>query len=227
MMPMRTKPALPIYLLADSQLLFWRQADGTLFLGDLLRNAGVKRPSVAYVGASNGDNLIFYHEIFLPAFEQVDAGERRMILCRPTPGDSAFLEHADIILLAGGSVEAGWRAFEENGFKSLIERRYAEGALLAGVSAGAVQLGRGGLSDDESTLLTTFGFLPFYVGAHEEKDDWKSVRRVVSLADGPAQGIGIPAGGGLICRDREVFPVRKPVFEITGGTDSREGAVIQ
>jgi cyanophycinase len=73
-MQIPTKPPLPIYLLADSALLFWRQADGTPFLDDLLRSAGVKRPSVAYFGASNGDNLIFYHEIFLPAFAQVEAG---------------------------------------------------------------------------------------------------------------------------------------------------------
>jgi cyanophycinase len=216
----------PIYLFADSIPLFSKQADGSSFLREVVQSAGVERPSVAYVGASNDDNLVFYHEIFLPAFEQAETGESRMVLARPTRGDGAFLERADIILLAGGSVEHGWRTFEGNGFKSLIGRRYLEGAMLLGISAGAVQIGRGGLTDDESTLFPTFGFLPLYVGTHEEHDDWKSLRRILSFNDGPAQGVGIQAGGGLLYLGGEVLPVCKPLFEIwVDGPGSREDLV--
>src|SRR5690348_16980479 len=38
-----------------------------------------------------------------------------MIVSQPSPEDRQFLELADIILLAGGSVEKGWHVFEENG----------------------------------------------------------------------------------------------------------------
>jgi cyanophycinase len=201
----------PIYCFADSRLLFWNKGGDSLFLDGVVRSVGSERPSIAYIGASNGE---FYREIFLPAFEQVDAGECRMILAEPTPEDRAFLEHADVILLAGGSVEVGWRAFEGNGFKTLIEKRYLAAATLVGISAGAVQLGRGGLTNDESALLFTFGFLPFYVAAHEERDDWRSLRRISSFLDGPTRGIGIPTGGGFIYSDGDLVPVLKPVFEI-------------
>jgi len=97
------------------------------------------------------------------------------------------------------------------------------GALLLGVSAGAVQLGRGGLTDDESALVATFGLLPLYVGVHEERERWKTLRRVLSLQEPPAHGIGIPAGGGLMYHEGEVYPIGEPLYEIQIGiTGSRE-----
>ncbi len=203
----------PSYLFADSTLLF-RQPDGSLFLDNVVQSAGVERPSVAYIGASNGDNPIFYHDLFLPAFEQAKAGECRMIFAQPSPADRAFLERADIILLAGGSVEAGWRAFEKNGLRALIGRRYLEGAMLLGISAGAVQIGRGGITDDESASLPTFGFLPSYIGVHEEGENWRSLRRALSFHAAPVLGVGIPANGAAIYSGGELLPVRKPLFEI-------------
>jgi hypothetical protein len=204
----------PIYLFADSRLLFQRRADASLFLDDVVENTGVRHPSVAYIGASNGDNPSFYHELFLPAFEPTPVGERRMVPSSPSPEERLFLERADIILLAGGSVEMGWRAFDENGFRSLIRRRYSAGAILLGISAGAVQIGRGGLTDDESAFIPTFGFLPLSVGVHEERESWKSLRRAISLQARPVHAIGIPSGGGVMYHGGEVFPIEKPLFEI-------------
>jgi cyanophycinase len=216
----------PIYALADSSLLFWDHSDGSLFLNRVFAAAGVDRPTVAYVGASNGDNMSVYHDIFLAAMDRVKAGECRLIFSSPGAEDGSFLEHADVILLAGGSVEVGWRTFERNGIKPLIERRYHEGATLIGVSAGAVQLGRGGLTDDGSTLVPTLGLLPFYVSAHEEREDWKSLRRILQFAEQPAQGIGIMSGGGLIFSEGQVTPLRKPVCEfIANGADIRKEMV--
>jgi cyanophycinase-like exopeptidase len=154
----------PIYLLADSRLLFYKRPDGSPFLKDIVGNTGASRPSAADTGASNGDEPSYYRDLFLPAFESVGVGERRMIVSQPSPEDRQFLECAEIILLAGGSAEKGWRVFEENRFRAHIGERYVAGALLLGVSAGAVQLGRGGLTDDGSALVATFGFLPLYVG---------------------------------------------------------------
>jgi cyanophycinase len=213
----------PIYLFADSRLLFHRRADASLFLDDVVQNTGVTHPSVAYIGASNGDNPSFYHDLFLPAFEATHAGERKMVPSRPTTEESLFLESAEIILLAGGSVEVGWRAFEENGFRSLIRHRYFAGAILLGVSAGAVQVGRGGLTNDESAFLPTFGFLPLYVGVHEERENWKSLRRAISLQEQPLHAIGIPSGGGVMYHGGDMFPIEKPVLEIqVGSTGSHE-----
>lgn len=207
-------PLKPIYLFADSQLLFRRRPDGSLFLTEVAEATGTRHPSAAYVGASNDDNLEFYHGIFEPAMQQIEGGECRMILRRPAAEDAKFLERADIILLAGGSVETGWRVFSQNGLQQLIPRCFVQGAVLMGVSAGAVQLGRGGLTDDGASLLPTFSLLPFYVGAHEEKEDWPSLRRVVQMAGAPSHAFGISFGGGAVYQAGEIEPIEKPLFEL-------------
>jgi len=141
----------------------------------------------------------------------------RMIPTRPTPDDEAFLEQAGIILLAGGSVEIGWRAFAKNGFKELILRRFFDGAVLIGVSAGAVQLGRGGLTDDGLKYFSTFGLLPFHVGVHGESDDWIFLRDTLGFTQNATRGICIPSGGGIIYHwdTGNVEPVCKSVLEIS------------
>lgn len=212
-------PLKPIYLLADSYLLFWRRPDGSLFLKEVAATTGVPHPSAAYIGASNDDNLEFYHGIFEPAMQQIDIGECRMILRRPSAQDAKFLETADIILLAGGSVERGWRAFSENGLDQLIPRCFFGGAVLMGISAGAVQLGRGGLTDDECELLPTFSLLPFYVAAHDEKNDWASLRKVLHLGGDTSRGFGLSFGGGAIYHAGELEPVAKPIFELSREND--------
>lgn len=216
----------PCYLLADSRPLFERSADGARFLDDVVMNANSKRPSVAYIGASNGDNRSVYHDIFLPAFESVDVGERRLIVSRPSADDLLFLAQADIILLAGGSVERGWNIFAGNGLQSLIAQRYRGGAMLLGISAGAVQLGCGGLTEDASAVVPTFGFLGLYVGVHEEREAWKSLRLALSLQHPPVHGIGIPSGGGVMFYAGDLYPIRKPLLEIEIGVmGRREGEI--
>jgi len=206
----------PIYAFADSRLLFWKQEDGSLFLNNIKPSSDKDGLTAAYIGASNHDDLTFYHDIFEPAMEQIGVDQCRMILTRPLPDDGMFLQEADIILLAGGSVETGWRAFENNGFKELIPRRFYDGAVLVGISAGAVQLGLGGLTDDGTKPLTTFSLLPFYVEVHEESGTWTSLSDTLSHAQTQTRGISIPGGGGIIYNPLtgDVEPICKPIIEI-------------
>src|SRR5437588_5132069 len=133
----------PLYLLADSQLLFLKE--GARLLTERIReDLDSPEPKAAYIGASNGDDPQFY-SIFEAAMEPIGVTQRRMIPARPSNDDLGFLQSADLVLLAGGNVEQGWRAFEQNGVKDLISRKRYDGVVLVGVSAGAVQLGLGPL----------------------------------------------------------------------------------
>ena len=200
----------PIFLLADSQLLFWR--DG----GQLLLERVVTRDQLkaAYIGASNGDDPNFY-EIFVSAMEGVGVVDRRMIPSAVSEADMEFLNNADVILLSGGDVEAGWRVFLNNGLSEHIIRRYYEGASLIGVSAGAVQLGLCGLAADGS-LIETFKLVPFIIGAHEESDNWKTMRELLRLSGPGKAAIGLPAGGGAIYHaDHTVEALRHPLVKLS------------
>jgi peptidase E len=215
----------PIYLLSDSQLLFWRDG-GRLFADALPARTGKRDPTAAYLGASNGDNGDFY-AIFTAAMEGagLSIDRCRLVPSRPEAQDVEFLERADVIVLAGGDVERGWRSFVETGVREVLARRYYEGAVLVGVSAGAVQLGMFGWpegSPGEAGLFGTLGLVPFVVDAHAEADEWSELRRVVGARGGGVQGVGIPRGGGVVFHpDRSLEAVRHPVyvFDATeGGT---------
>jgi len=168
----------------------------------------------AYVGASNGDNPDFY-AIFVAAMEGTGIFDCRMIPSVVSEADLAFLNDADIILLAGGDVELGWRTFLANGLSHHIVRRYSEGATLIGISAGAVQLGLCGLAADGS-LIETFKLVPFIIGAHEESDNWKTVTELLRLSGPETRAIGLPTGGGAIYHPgQSLEPVRHPLVELS------------
>ncbi len=104
----------PLYLLADSQLLFWKRS-GKLLLDGV--NAGPPAPiPAAYIGASNADVKDFY-SIFEGAMEALGITERRMIGSAFDSTDREFLERAQLIVLSGGDVLRGWNNFETTGMK--------------------------------------------------------------------------------------------------------------
>lgn len=209
----------PIYLFADSQLLFWGQG-ARPFLDSIRRLVPGDSPKAAYVGASNGDAPEYY-SIFEAAMGRAGVHDRRMIPRAFGAEDRSFLGEADIILLAGGDVERGWNVFVETGMRESIVRRYYEGAVLMGVSAGAVQLGLCGVIErgaSPAELVGTFRLVPFVIDAHDEGREWCGLRRALRLLGGAARGVGIPSGGGAIYHpDGRLEAVRRPLHELAAG----------
>ena len=157
--------------------------------------------SAAYIGASNGDRPEFYG-IFEAAVDAIGITDRRMIDSSFGPDDRAFLERAQLIVLAGGDVRLGWNTFEKTGMKDVILGRYAQGAVLVGISAGAVQLGHYGIVETPESptteLLDVFKLVPAIIDTHGERAEWAQLSRTIHLLKGAANGLGIPSGGGVI-----------------------------
>lgn len=216
-------PRRPVFLLADSQPLFRGGSDGGPSLLERVRGELPKTdPKAAYIGAANGDDPAFY-DLFAAAVDAVGLTDRRMIPSRPSADDLAYLEAADLVLLAGGDVGTGWRALTASGMKDVLLRRHGAGLVLAGVSAGAVHLGwlgatapvTNGREPGEDDLEDLLQIVPAVIGAHEENDEWRPLRRVLRLAGLPVRGIGIPTGGALVYHPDQTFePFRHPVVEV-------------
>jgi hypothetical protein len=223
----------PVFLLADSQLLFWREGDEpflrrarALLDADADADAGVegggRAPRAAYLGASNGDAPEFY-QLFLAAMEQIDIRDCRQIPAQPSAEDREFLAAADLILLAGGEVKQGWDALMAAGLAEKLVERYYGGALLLGVSAGAVQLGLKGWDETGERTSDMLRIVPFVVDVHDEPG-WGRLLRAVPRAGEHARGLGIPSGGGALYHpDYSVEPLRNPLVEV----DQTENGVRQ
>ncbi len=201
----------PLYLFADSQPLFW-SPDGEPFIRSIRALLPAPSPLAVYIGASNGDDPAFY-SIFEAAMELAGIKERRMIPSDMSPDDLDSVERAHLILLSGGDIERGWRTFEDNGLKRIVARRYNEGALLMGISAGAVQLGLAGWGES-GKMISTFRIIPHVMGAHEEDRSWEPVKNLVRHFGEHTRGYGMPSGGGFIYHpDHSIEPIRRPLYE--------------
>jgi Peptidase family S51 len=217
----------PLYLLADSRLLFSPSGENGL-IGAFRTSLPSADPKAAYIGASNHDRAEFY-DLFVSAMGLIGVSNCRMVPSQPADEDKLFLGQADLILLAGGDVEHGWQVFDRSGLKDLILKKRYDGAILIGVSAGAVQLGLGTLTDaSQPKKLELFGFAPFYVGAHEEGAEWWNLRALVAMSPSGTRGIGIPMGGGAIyAPDGTLEPIHRPLTELLKeGDQVREGLLI-
>jgi len=209
----------PIFLLADSQLLFYSDQDGLflnrikkLFSGDI-KDIEIK---AAYIGASNNDNPQYY-EIFQMAFQQIDIHNCRMIKSDPDSEDTTYLKNSDIILLAGGDAEKGWDTIQRNGWDRIITERYTNGAILIGISAGAIQLGKQEFKEQGDTKknkdLKSLQLVPFIIDVHSD-DLWQGLKEHLLSEGNGAQGIGIPKGAGLAYQSNEPLkPIRFSCIE--------------
>ena len=207
----RARIAHPLFLLADSQLLFWARR-GELFLERARERIESPAPRAAcLVAASGGQPDLF--ALVAGALEGVGIHQCRMISAHPTPGDLAYLDSADLVLLGDGDAARGWRALEASGAGERVARRFAGGAVVVGIGAGAVHLGLAG--GGEGDAFTPLGLVPFAVDVRDEADDWLSLRGRVRARGGAFAGLGIPRGGGLIYHpDHRVEAVRFPVCEL-------------
>lgn len=207
----------PIYLLADSQLLFPRK-NGSRYFESIRNLIHVASPKAAYVSASNDDRPEFY-SIFEAAMAGLNIHDCHMVSSRFSSEEAMSLSTADIILLAGGDVIRGWRVFEETGQKDLIIKRYHEGALLIGVSAGAVQLGMLGWPEEgfsTESVVDLFQLVPYIISAHDEKMEWQGLKSSVQQMGGRFVGIGLPTGGGAVYYpDRSLAPIQHPLHEFS------------
>lgn len=207
-------PIQPILLLADSQILFWRR-DGELFLERIRALLKGDPPRAAYVGASNQDLPEFYR-LFEGAMEGAGIEHTRMIPSQPSDEDLDFLAAADLILLAGGDARRGWQTMQDNGLTQKVVERYYAGALLVGVSAGAVQLGLYGLKENEGRPVgsfETFKLVPYLIDVHDEPE-WTRMHVALPKIKQAVRGLGIPSGGGaLVHPDLTVEPLRHPLTE--------------
>jgi hypothetical protein len=170
---------------------------------------GKAAPRVAYLGAANEDDPLWFKRIADVVSVRHGA---RMTFARTIQIDDASearaaVEGADLIYVAGGDVSIVARRLRELGIDRLIRARHEAGAMILGVSAGAIALTRYWIEfdDDEAkppSLLECVGALPIAVDCHDEESDWEELRALLSLwgAAHPherVQALGIPAGGAV------------------------------
>ncbi|MGB3180912.1 MAG: Type 1 glutamine amidotransferase-like domain-containing protein [Cyclobacteriaceae bacterium] len=215
-----TRNTKPIYLLGDSRLLFTDQFsnDGfssndsrsknppvfadipDLFISDPNEETTKDSLSAAYIGASNGDEPAFY-ELFCEAMNRLGIKTHYFIRSSFTTDELDKLKNAHVIMLAGGDTAIGWKAMLDRGVPDILLECYSNGAVLMGISAGAIQLGwQVFTAEPVGHIEFTDGLklAPFLVSAHEENPEWPLLQQLVTESKSISRGIGLPYGGALV-----------------------------
>ena len=175
--------------------------------GEASRPLAPHRTGAAYLGAANHDDPDYF-EIALAAFDRAGFGRSkcRHIKADASSADCAYVAgEAALIILAGGDPMVAWDAFKATGIDVALREAAGAGAVLTGVSAGAINMGLYGVSAGACPCLPddtfqTLGLLPFAFGAHEEADEWKGLLSLLSTVRASSKtisGVGLPFRSGM------------------------------
>jgi len=216
------KTILPIYLLAGGPGAKRQSPDPILQMA--LRELGKTKPSVAYIGAAHGDSLMFY--LFIKRLiVAAGAGKVELVPLAKKKSNIAeaqlIIQSSDCIFVSGGDVSEGMRVLTEKSVIPLIKKRYDEGALIIGVSAGSIMLAKQWINwpdeNDEASaeLFPCMNIAPVLCDTHGEADKWNELHSLLRLTEGDQIGYGIPSGGALrISTDGTVEAVGLPLYRI-------------
>jgi len=222
----------PIHLLGGGP------GSDVLHVTGLLRKAldscSSTRPSVAYIGAANGDHTGFFKRVT----ELLQAAGAGKVTLTSTCGRHAApektacraLESCDVVFMSGGDVEAGMHVLNATNLITPLKASFDAGAVFIGLSAGSVMLGREWIAwrdpnnDATAQLFPCLGFVPFSCDAHGEEDSWSELRSLVQRTPVGSRvyGIGTDAmlsvhpdgrlettGGAVLCLERTPPGVRE------------------
>ncbi len=170
-------------------------------------------PSVAWIGAANGDKRQWF-ERAAEALRKRYGATVHFARTVPAPDRDLvetrrILDDAQLILLGGGDPALIAEHLVSSGLDEIVVRRRREGAVLVGVSAGAIGLCRYWVRfpEDEAALeaparYACIGAVPIVCDCHDEESDWEELRALLDAwrreePGGSVDAYGIPMGGAL------------------------------
>jgi len=224
-------PEKPIYLIAGGPGA--RRARGPdPLIQHVLRDLGVEKPRVAYIGAASGDNAAFLL-LISRILKRAGAGTvtlaplcgRRGSLERALP----VMEEADVVFVSGGDVEAGMQVLREKRVLPNLARLRKAGKPFFGVSAGSIMLARQWVRwrnpDDDSTaeIFPCLGFAPVLCDTHGEGEGWAELKALLALCPAGSTGYGIVSGSAIAVQGRTVKALGGEVHVFRRG----RGGVVQ
>lgn len=196
-----------------------------------LRLTGKPFPVVAYLGTASGDRVGGV-EMFVWRCVRLGAVPRVIPLFQRTPDLGRALDEVDAVFVGGGntfSMLAVWRAW---GLDRILRKRYEQGVILGGVSAGAICWFAQALTDswaDELRVMEGLGWLegcgiPHYRLEAERKPATERFLREGVMSG----GLAIDDGAGVLFENE----VPRGVISATPEASAyrvrfREGCVVE
>ncbi len=150
------------------------------FLDQYILNASsLERPKVCFVPTASGDSA-GYVERFYSAFNKLECEPSHLTLFNPhtwTEALELFLEKQHVLYFGGGNTKNALALWREWNLEPLLRNAYERGAVLAGLSAGAICWFEQGSTDSIGRELGVLECLGWLKGSMTPHYDGEANRR--------------------------------------------------
>jgi peptidase E len=182
------------------------------YLSHAVERTGVENPLALYIGAASGDDLTFGSAL---GTLLTGAGARRVLWPKlvgrrkQAAQVRQALGEVDLVFVGGGDVEAGMHLLRDAGLVDDIHAAADRGVVFAGMSAGAIMLGKRWIrwphaeaGDDEAETYECLGVVPLALDTHGEGDKWQEAQSYAAVRarelGKKVRAYGVPSGGALV-----------------------------
>lgn len=156
----------------------------------LLGLTGKSQPTACFLATASGEPPA-YIELFHEVYGGLGCQTSDFSFFRPPTADvRGFLQSHDLIYVGGGNTKSMLALWREWGVDEILREHWTNGAVLAGLSAGAICWFEQGVTDSipgPLTALDCLGFLPGSCCPHYDSEPDRQPAYTAMIKDGSTQ----------------------------------------
>jgi aminopeptidase N len=174
----------------------------------ILEQSQKEKPNVLFIPTASAEDKSYIVN-FYSCFSKLDCNPSHITFFQRTPRLDSIINKADIIYVGGGNTKSMLSVWREWKVDKLLLKAYNNGAILSGVSAGAICWFKQGITDSWASNLNTLDCLGFIDGMacphyQEEVDRRPSLHKM--LESGKAiPGYAIDGGAAVHFKNGNYF----------------------
>ena len=173
----------------------------------IIDNARVSRPKICFIPTATGEDKSYIVN-FYKAFSKLHCIPSHLEFFARTPDLRNLILDQDIVFVGGGNTKSMLAVWNEWGLPNLLKQAYINGAVLAGVSAGAICWFNRGVTDSWANSLKIMDCLGFVDGnccPHYDEEEERRPAVHKFLKNGKLeQCYAIEGGCAIHCVDGEI-----------------------
>ena len=179
---------------------FGRNPNNPIIEKYIVEQSEKEKPNVCFIPTASAEDKQ-YTVNYYTAFTQLSCNPIHINFFQRTPRLDSLINKQDVIYVGGGNTKSMLAVWQEWKLDKLLQKAYNRGAILCGVSAGAICWFEQGVTDSWASNLNVMdclGFLPEMACPHyqEEKDRRPDVHKMLKQGKcGPGWAID---GGAAI-----------------------------
>ena len=166
----------------------------------ILSQVDKKKPNIIFIPTASAEDKAYIVN-FYSCFTSLECNPSHINFFQRTPRLDSVINKADIIYVGGGNTKSMLAVWREWKLDKLLLKAYKRGAVLSGVSAGAICWFEQGITDSWASNLNPMECLGFLAGMacphyQEEKDRRQSVHEMLSKGTAMS-GYAIDGGAAI------------------------------